>query len=94
MPCDGRVLPPEHPDEEIGIAGKGIFHAAAQDTEPEPDVPYGIVIRGEGDFVCQPVSHGLFQHGHIAAVGVEGVQVFTEVGFPLGAERVRIDACA
>ncbi len=94
VPGDGGVLPPEHPDVELGIAGKGVFHAAAQDAEPEPYVPDGIVIRGEGNFARQPVRHGLFQHGHIAAVGVEGVQVLAEVGLPLGTESVRIDACA
>ena len=51
VPSDGGVLPPEHPDVELGIAGKGVFHAAAQDAEPEPDVPNGIVIRGEGNLV-------------------------------------------
>ena len=71
VPGDGGVLPPKHPDVELGIAGKGVFHAAAQDAEPEPDVPDGIVIRGEGYLAGQPVCHGLFQHGHIAAVGVE-----------------------
>ena len=91
---DGGVLPPEHTDVELGIAGKGVLHAAAQDAEPEPDVPDGIVIRGEGHLIGQPVRHGFFQHGHIAAVGVEGVQVFAEVGLPLGAEGVRIDAGA
>lgn len=65
VPGDGGVLPPEHTDEEFGIAGKGVFHAAAGDTEPEPDVPDGIVIRGEGNLVRQPVRHGLFQHGYI-----------------------------
>lgn len=94
VPGDGGVLPPEHTDEEFGIAGKGVFHAAAGDTEPEPDVPDGIVIRGEGNLVRQPVRHGLFQHGYIAAVGIEGVQVFAEVCLPLGAEGVCIDACA
>ena len=92
VPGDGGVLPPEHPDVKFGIAGKGVLHAAAQDAEPEPDVPDGIVICGEGNLIGQPVRHGFFQHGHIAAVGVEGVQVLAEVGLPLGAEGVRIDA--
>lgn len=94
MPGDGGVLPPEHPYEELGIAGKGVLHAAAQDTEPEPDILDGIVICGEGYLVCQPVCHGLFQHGHIAAVGIEGVQVLAEVGLSLGAEGVCVDAGA
>ena len=93
MSGDSGVLPSEHPDKELGIAGKGVFHAAAQNAEPEPDVPDGIVICGEGNLAGQPVRHGLLQHGYIAAVGVEGVQVFAEVGLPLGTEGVRIDAC-
>lgn len=94
MPGDGGVLLSEHPDVELDIAGKGVFHTAAQDTKPEPDVPDGIVICGERNLAGQSVCHGLLQHGYIAAVGVEGVQVFAEVDLPLGAEGVRIDACA
>ena len=94
VPGDSGVLSPEHADVELNIAGKGVLHAAAQDAEPEPDVPDSIVICGEGNFAGQPVRHGLLQHGYIAAVGVEGVQVLAEVGLPLGAEGVRIDACA
>lgn len=94
VPRNGGVLPPKHPNEEFYIAGKGIFYTAAGDTEPEPDVADGIIIRGERHLVSQAVCHGLFQHGHITAVGIEGVQVFAEVSFPLGAEGVRINACA
>ena len=94
MPGDGRVLAPEHADVELGITGEDVLHPAVCHMEPQVYVPDGVIIRGEGELVRQPVSQGAFQHGYIIAAGVEGIQVFAEVGLPLGAEGIRIDACA
>ena len=57
-------------------------------------VPDRIVIRGEGELVCQPVLYDVLQHRDIVAAGVECVQVLAEVGLSLGAEGVSIDAGA
>lgn len=94
VPGDSRVLVPEHADVKLCVTGENILQSAVDHMEPEMDVPDGIVICGEGELVCQPVCYGAFQHGGIAVAGIEGVQVFAEVGLPLGAEGVRIDAGA
>ena len=93
-PGNGGVGVAEHVDIELDIAGEYILHPVACYMECKVDVPYPVVIRGKGDLVCESVCHHVFQHGGIIAAGVEGIQVFAEIGLPLGTVGVRIDAGA
>ena len=92
VPGDSRVLSSEHADVKVCVTGEDIFQTAVNNMELEMDVPDRIVVRGEGELVCQPVLYNTLQHGDIVAAGVEGIQVLAEVGFPLGAEGISIDA--
>ena len=84
----------EHVDIELHVAGEYILHSVACHMEREADIPYLVVIRGKGDLAGEPVCHHVLQHGGIVSAGVEGIQVFAEVGLPLGTVGVRIDAGA
>ena len=70
MPGDSRVLPSEHADVKVCVTGEDIFQPAVNNMELEMDVPDRIVVRGEGELVCQPVLYDALQHGDIVAAGV------------------------
>ena len=87
-----RILPAEHENIKIHVTGKDIFHPVPCHLEGKTNVPDLVFIRGKGNLVCQPVLYGIFQHGSIAAAGIQGIQVFAEIGFPLGTVGIGIDA--
>lgn len=73
VPGDGGVLAAEHEDIKFGVTGKDILHPVPCHMEGKADVPHLVIIRGEGELVCQPVRYGFLQHGGIAAAGVQGI---------------------
>lgn len=94
MPCNGRIGVAEHINIELGITGKDIFHPVAVHMEGEADISDPVIFRLERDFVGKPVRDCLLQHLHIIGTGVKRIQVFAEIGFPLGAVGIRVNAGA
>lgn len=68
-----RVQKAEVEDIKFGVTGKDILHPVPCHMEGKADVPHLVIIRGEGELVCQPVRYGFLQHGGIAAAGVQGI---------------------
>ena len=92
--CDGGVAVAEHSDVKIYITIENIFHPVAHHIELQADVGYLIVLGGKRDLLRQAAGDSGLQHFRIVIAGIEGAQVFLEVGFSLGAVGVRIDGGA
>ena len=58
---DGGVLAAEHEDIKFGVTGEDILHPVPCHMEGKADVPHLVIIRGEGEIVCQPVRNGFLQ---------------------------------
>ena len=74
----------EHEDIKFSVAGKDIFHSIPDHMESKTDVLDLVIIRGKRDLVRQAVCYSLLQHSNVVITGVEGIQVFAEIGLPLG----------
>ena len=92
--CDGRVVVPKHPHIELYITIEDILDSVAHHIEPQADVGYLVVVRGERDFGGQSAGHRGLQHFRVVTAGIEGAQVLFKVSFPLGAVSVRINGGA
>ena len=91
---DGGVTVPEHAHIELHITIEDVLHPVAHHIELQADVGYLIVLGGKRDLLRQAAGDSGLQHFRIVIAGIEGAQVFLEVGFSLGAVGVRIDGGA
>ena len=91
---DGGITVSEHAYIELHITIEDVLHPVAHHIELQADVGYLIVLCGERDLLSQAAGDSGLQHFRIVIAGIEGAQVFLEVGFSLGAVGVRIDGGA
>lgn len=89
---NSRVLVSEHKNIKLCIAGEDVFHSVSCCMEGQMDVSDLVIVCGQRNFVCQTIRYSFLKHGYVVTAGVQGVQIFTEVCFPLGTVSICIDA--